>query len=113
MLRRPIPRAMVKLKIIGPRILVCRNCIRFDRRIGGVWATESTLWLSQPRIRWNHCRRLLQSTAAFVNDKLIVGPHLAFNNFRIGAVVETELDRYSSRLSVAQDPELTSHPAAS
>src|SRR5438128_117422 len=53
-----------------------------------------------------HRRRLLQNTAAFADDQLIAGPHLALDNFCVGIVVETESDQHSCRLSVAQDPEL-------
>ena len=48
---------------------------------------------------------LLQDAAAIADDQLIAGPHLAFDDFRVGTVVETELDGDRCRLSVAQDPE--------
>jgi hypothetical protein len=46
---------------------------------------------------------LLQDAAATAtaDDQLIAGPHLAFDDFRVGTVVETESDGDRCRLSAA------------
>ena len=52
------------------------------------------------------CRRLLRSVLAFADDRLVAQLQIALDDFRAGAVVETELDRDRCWLSIAQDPDL-------
>jgi hypothetical protein len=42
-------------------------------------------------------------TAAFADDQLIAGLEVTLYNFRVGVVVETELDGDRCRFSVAQE----------
>src|ERR1019366_1882212 len=52
---------------------------------------------------------LLQNTAAFAGDEHIAGPHITFDDFRVGTVVETESDGDRCWLSVAHDPDRRYH----